>query len=269
MLQAIQLVLSLLVAVNGPQVPACDSYVGRTVSPLGFAAATRQLHSSPGKGEFETTEAFLARTGHGSAGPLILRTPIIERDTDFTYNADAQLMMVKQFAFAGEMFIHHNAIWGPSGPLWDVKAEAPNDAGASIEAVLGDRKTSLGVYRASNAFGASATVSRNLHAIDLLFDRPLGLVGFYPWFENTKPDYVIGSIPVPLAQARALKASLQTALVVLPKPPYTAHGTDHHSPTLNGPHDTVYDVNVLFADVKCGLVTTSSNQVIAAFAIAP
>jgi hypothetical protein len=130
----------------------CDAYVGSTVVPQSFASATQRYRAIPAKDEFETTSDYEKKVSGlvGTPGPLVIgKKP--EGPEYLIYDADSQALNVQSFAF-------HNTTLHMYDALKD--SGVKTDYSENLYTVISQVDRVTGTYRASNAFGASTTVSK-------------------------------------------------------------------------------------------------------------
>lgn len=240
----------------------CQSYVGKKVTPTSFDAALAMLPMISPKGEFETTIAYEART----AGAVLPTEPLIlsgqadrklwDGKTDtLQYDADAGLLTVHKFFFGLETN-HDVAEFTPQVP-------GINNS-YTVQYQLRKRDTPKGQYKGSNAFGASVTVERIDSVVDEVFERGI---------RYSESEYVgvadnastLLPVPMTIEIAKLVKATPQSAIVVVPKPPYFARGTINFAPTRQVPFDVNTTFRTIIADIQCAMVLDASNTVRASF----
>lgn len=101
---------------------------------------------------------------------------------------------------------------------------------------------------------------------DWYLARIIDQLGRAPPFPDTGPDAVIGTVPMEIAEARAIKETGMVAFVVSPQWPYYAEGTKHWQPNLNTRLDVINPIQVVVGDIQCGLLLSADKRVVAAFA---
>ncbi|MCA1807044.1 MAG: hypothetical protein LC687_04235 [Actinobacteria bacterium] len=228
----------------------------------------------PTKGEFETTDEYDQRSNAAvssvAASPLIIPVAVPEKERNgvFVYDADRQVMRVKNYAFSA-------GICPGLGCLGHDRR--------GIEAVVSETEKVTGSYVGTNAFGVKAKVVQSLRTLEVLYepkDAPKGLdsvsrIGWELDHDDAvfpKPAGVVGywypvvEFSIGTDDARKLKPNLRTVVVISPQEPFVVKGTKAPlAPTINLPSSTTVAYTLLVGDVLCGLVLDGSNKVVAAF----
>ncbi len=236
----------------------CDGFVGQSISPVSFDSVISSVSRLPReKDEFETTAQFEARVTAALGG--ILSTYIISAQFNAkyaVYDADRQMFTIKSYAIHG-VNTSWGAVFGYGSTLYNKVNYSMFDD--NVDLVLSSKETVVDRYKGSNAFRASATISKIDRNVRAIFDRK-AKSGENLFFTTT-----IAEIAANLTNARALKDSFGAAVVVKPKAPWFARGTKNWgSPTINSPRDIDENVTALIADIQCALIIDGTNTVLAA-----
>lgn len=252
----------------------CSSYIGRTITPVTIEAALARFSGLTPRGEFETTADFDARRARtiGTVGPLIIgKLPDgrsngsgqAGRGDFFQYDADRGVMRVISYAFDNSNFSHEN-IWGYGAPLH--REGDYTSRWSNVDVVITETNQTTGSYSASNAFGATRTVTRISRTISAIYDRPLPGTGAQGLFPGLGQDNVVGTIAMTPEEARYNKFTMTVAFVVMPHEPFVvASSVNQFRPTIERPTDVTVTTRVLFADIQCALVLSDRGTVLAAY----
>lgn len=235
----------------------CASYVDTTVSPQTFDQAVASVKPVAPKGEFETTDAYQGRlAAAGSSGPLIISKKI-EGAEYLAYNADKGVFEVKSYLFDNTNFSAWDTFY--YAKVTAVKAGTIGN----LDVTISSSEVATGTYSAQNGFGAKTTVTKIARTEKAIFDRETARYG-EELFPNK--DAVIGELPMSTTEAQAFKVQAKIAFVVAPKLPYVVRATyPYGETTISNPTDVTVNATVLVADIQCGLLMNSANQVVAAF----
>jgi hypothetical protein len=241
----------------------CSEYVGQTVAPQSFDSAIKGYTAIAPKGEFETTAAYEARRNAalgGSTRPLIVSKEPEDRKF-FEYDADAQRMGIKSYAFDNTGFDAWSALYSAG---YYGKLDA--DTSGNLDVVISQTQKPGGTYEASNSFGAKAVVQRIAQTTKVIFQgkAPSVFAGLFP--QADKEPYEIGYLNLSPSEAQQLKPQLRLAFVVEPKEPYVIEGTRSvGDTTVRNPTDVTEDFAILVADFRCGLLLDGSNKVLGSY----
>jgi hypothetical protein len=243
---------------------ACDTYVGQSVTPSSFDSVAQVLRTIPSrKDEFETTAQFETRVASArSSIPDTVIIPGIFSPEYVTYDADTASLRVQPFALRN-LNTDYARVFGFGTPLDGAVEYGVYD---NRDVVVFQQETSTGTYRGTNAYGASVTVTEITRLQQAIFEGK-GEGPLETLFANLRigPDPVIGTIPMGIPEARAIKESGRVAFVVSPKWPYYAEGTRYWEPNITNRIDVTNPIEVIIGDIRCGLLMTASNYVVAAF----
>jgi len=244
----------------------CASYEGQTVSPASIDTVISTVSELPAeKDEFETTEQFNARV-QASLGNLegayVVGTMFDAEHA--VYDADNQRFNIKSYAL-DNMNASWEAIFGYGRPLYE---RVKYSSFGNVDIIVSNTERVTGSYRASNAFGASATISEVSRVNVGIFDREAAY-GEDLFFRNREEgrvvDQVIGTIAADPVTARNLKDTMRGAVVIVPKAPWYAVGDKSWgAPTISNPQDVTETVSAVIADIQCALVLDGSNRVLLA-----
>ncbi len=244
---------------------ACGSYVEKTVFPVSFDEAIAPFESLKPKGEFETTAQYEARRAdalHGFRGDLIIGKKPENPQKYIRYDADQGVLNVQQWAFANSSANFWEAFYA-AGYYGKINVSTLGNVGV----VISSTDKSVGSYKASNAFGATAQVVKILRTKKSIFDHeakdPLRS-GIFPTADDD--PYVVGRLHLSVEDAKQMKHDLKIAFVVAPKEPYLVEGGRHVGDvTINNPQDVTESFSILVADIRCGLVMDRSGKVLGAY----
>lgn len=233
----------------------CEQYVGQTISPTTFDQVLATIHVPPPKGEFETTEAYEARSkGVNSTTPLIISKKI-EDPKFLEYDADHQLFFVKSYLFDNSNF-----------PAWEALNETgvPVDRYFNADLLISTSKTITGSYIAQNSFGSKTKVYKILINQKAIFDKNLSSYDEELFGKNKN---IVGYFQMKPLDAELFKKYAKIAFVVTPKPPYLFEKTfPAGKATLTNPFEFQTKLDVIIADIQCALLTTGDDKVVGAYA---
>ena len=238
----------------------CADYLGQTIAPKTFDEAIMSFANLAPKGEFETTAQYEDRKKSalaGILGPLLISKAPEDRKY-FQYDADAQKLRIITYAFQNTFFDTPSAFFVAGSKIDASTLE-------NIQVVISRVDQPTGSYVAQNGFGASARVISVKRTTAVIFDRKANFGE--PLFPTAKGSpYVVGELTLVPAEAQALKPNLKLAFVVVPREPYLIRGSKPGSvTTIQNPIDVTENFSILIADIQCGLVTDSTNKVLAAY----
>lgn len=239
----------------------CNRFVGEQVSSQSFAAVAAKLDSMPAtRSEFETTEAFNSR--QGAAAAQLPATFIVSYQPNLqylVYDADAGALSVKSYFFRNRN-TSYSDVFGYGSPF-DGKVKYGHSD--NIDVVVGETERPTGSYAGSNAYGATAIVTRIQRDTQSIWDRE---AKYGEDIFNGDAGVLLDSIPMQPNEARALKGSASAAIVFTPRWPYLAKGTKTWTPTINRPTHVTNDITVITGDIQCALLLDSTKRVLAAYA---
>jgi len=256
----------------------CPVTVGQIVEPEKPASVYKKLLAANlTKGEFETTEQYeIRKAAVGSsdlAKPIIVEAVYDPKATK--YDADTQQLMVFQYAWDnsasgwGEVFDYRGEKYGIK-----VDSYGPNHGLG-----LGQTEKTAGSYSASNAYGATTTVTKIERTVYSLFDRPgqknstdYKEKPTETWKFDGYADYSsnVGNLPntgavfvnIPIALASTTKDSMRTGVYFSPKAPYNATGDKYWAPRINRPRETTATYNVIIGDIMCAVLMDKDGKVL-------
>ncbi len=244
---------------------SCESYVGQTVAPQTFAAVVARVAAIAAKGKGETAaqvESRKAAALASASGPLVIaKEP--EAQEYFEYDAAAQKLGIVEYAFQNKYFNVKKA-FSAAG-----YGGIASETGTDFQAVIEQAEKDVASPSAGNSSGAKQVGKLQLTS-KVIYERAA------PYREDDwvvhlfasaapKPHFV-GTLPMTLAEATALRPRLKLAFVVEPKAPFFVSGRLKYGAT---PHleevDSTEDFQVLVADFQCGLVLTDAGKVLGAY----
>lgn len=243
----------------------CNSYVGQTVTLNQFNAVATTLKSMPTtKGEYETSAAFEGRVSaaRGSMPEKVI-IPGMFSANYLNYDADAGVLRVQAYALQN-VNTDYSYVFGYGTPYYErIKYSSIGNR----DAVVFQSEKAVGSYRASNAFGANATVTKIRRLQQAIFEGEQARYDEDLFVDQQKGTGAsLGSIPMSIPEAQAIKTSGKVAFVVAPKWPYYAEGTHVWDPTISNPRQVINPIQVIVGDIQCGLLLTGANRVVAAYA---
>ncbi len=261
-----KLMISLVVAVAAAataEAQSCDQFMGQTVAPVSFDAATAGLGKLTPKGEFETTAQFEARRAASAGsirGPLIIEKAPEDRKY-LEYDADAQVLRLKSYAF-------HNTDLGTWNMLYAAgyNRKIPASTSSNIDVAISSIDKVVGSHEAQNAYGAKAQIAEIERTIKGIFEREASFTDrdLFPAAKDS--PYVVGAIPLTPAEAMALKPTMRLAFVVVPKEPFLITGTHKvGKTTIANPREITERFSLLIADIQCGLALDRGGKVLGAY----
>lgn len=243
----------------------CLSPIGSTLLAKSFDQVSAGLPKpTQPKGEFEATADYDARLG----AALSKRTQVlVARPVDvqtypapLEYDADRQGFKVRATAFDWA-----TTDWSIALRVGEPKGVRP-DSLYNVATVINRSTKSVGSYKGTNAFGATASVTKLSRHTDSIWVRPAKGKDDTMFGANGS---VLGVIPMQPVEAKASKAKIKFALAITPKPPFLVSGTGlGSSPTFSDRRqipDSLDFFRVLIADVDCGIVLDGSDKVLAVY----
>lgn len=243
----------------------CRSYVGQIVPVQQFLTIAATLKALPTvKGEYETTTAFEARVA--AARGTMPETVIVQgifSPKYVNYDADAGVLKVQAYALRN-LNTDYAYVFGYGSPYYE---KVKYSSIGNLDAVLFEKESATGSYSASNAYGAKATVTKITRLQHAIFEGAAQRYGDR-LFLDEKPgvEALLGTIPMTIPEAQALKASGKVAFAAKPKWPFYAEGVRKWEPTISNPSDVNNPIKVIVADIQCGLLLDASNKVVGAYA---
>jgi hypothetical protein len=238
----------------------CSEYLGKTIEPEAFAKVAEELCAIGPMGEFETTAQYQERLKKAAPRGLRIIGKAIEDTKYLQYDADAGVLKVQAFALQNKGFGFKDAF---SVSKAGVKAETSGNVAVVIESV----DTPTGTYEAQNAYGAKVQVLRVTRTVAAIFDRGASTSFAYePLFRDTLADSQIDRLKMSPAEAQAERPKLRAAFVVQLKAPYFVRGEmKPYDVTIRNPRDITEKFQVIFADIRCGLLLKGDGKVIGAY----
>lgn len=241
----------------------CDAYVGQTVALDVFDTVAAILKAIPSeKGEYETTAQFEARLAEAKKAlpeRVVIQGLFSSKYAD--YDADAGALRLKAYAFRN-LNTSYRDVFGYGTPH-NGKVYYGFD---NRDVVVFEEETQTGSYTASNSYGASTTVAQITRLQKAIFEsveRNSRNDLFLDQVQGT--EAWIGDIPMTIPEAQAIKSSGKVAFVAQPKWPFYAEGEKRWKPSISNPRDVSNPIQVIVADIQCGLLLTEDDKVVAAF----
>ncbi|RYD86058.1 MAG: hypothetical protein EOP84_00360 [Verrucomicrobiaceae bacterium] len=249
------LIVSALLALPASAQEACEDLVGKTIQTSGFEATTKPFAKLPPKDEFETTEQYETRLAQATSGlPTTLFIPVPFSAEYAPYNADKQQFEIDSYAVVN-LPIDWISVFSVTEPF--------QDHGKDIGMFVEQQEKPTGSYQATNAFGTKAKIVKVTTTTSLIHDRrdkdylsdilpKRGYTEKVAWNLAATPD-----------AARQLKGKLRAAVMIAPKAPYFLELSGHtRPPTLSLPIEESPKYRVLFADIRCIVITDDRNEVL-------
>ncbi|MCA8897864.1 MAG: hypothetical protein R3C00_04620 [Hyphomonas sp.] len=229
-----------------------------TEAPVTAAELYDTLHDrNVAKGEFETTAQFEARKAQSAAPPQALVK--VEVDSrKFIYDADNQVFRL----FVPEL---QTTASYRNGYIPKEMKDILGDYryGKPVELLASEEETGSREYEASNAYGATTSVTERSFDSDVIFDnkgRKRLASGDDLFQERAEYETAYLEIPVPLADAPAVKGNLSLVALVQPRYPFTLENRYRIEPTREYPTDLQTHYMLAFADIQCiGVLDGSTN----------
>ncbi len=241
----------------------CSQYLGQQVQLTEIETAISMFSSMKPKGEFESTAQYNKRIEEQKKS--MPNTLIIHKVPDdrgyIKYNADSQKLQIITYAFniGG---VRSYAVLDPGKPLHGIIKRGTTN----IEVAISKEDAITGTYEGTNSYGATTTITNISRIQRGIFDKKAERIGDGLFPAADEKPHIAGEIPLNPQQARELKQTLQLAFAVRPKFPYIGFGKSYTPPpTMQDPRKIDLSVEILFADIQCGLVLDEENKVLGAF----
>ncbi len=259
-----------------PPAPTFTTIVSEMGSPVTFDSVFAQVREIPRfKDEFETTSQFEERQAVARADCeklYLIETPV---DDEYArYDADKQILVVVTYALTNTRASSDelNAAFGYGSELRKSGQELGfSTISSNVMWALPRERRNVGTYDGSNAFGATATITKQEGVARGVFERE-GKYKENVWVEAPEPYKYGKETPEPVAfeikadpsTAKALKeGGLRAAILVSPAPPFYVTGVDTFSPTLRAPYDRKTDVRYLIGDIQCAALYDANGKLLA------
>lgn len=202
------------------------------------------------KGEFESTAQFEQRKAANRAtGPVLVSVDIAPEAV--SYDADRQAF----FIYMGQLEsteMYFDDYWRPDEIkklIGTLGHNPPMSIKASETVVQTDS------YTASNAFGATTTVSVQDRTYGILFEERGGSGFSRPQFnifdKRGGKGLITIDVPVPAERAPELKGKIQFVALAEPKAPYAITFENHESAKIDRPRDETSIFQIVIADIQC------------------
>ncbi len=242
----------------------CDAYVDQIVVQNSFSSVVSTLKALPTtKGEYETTAAFEARVAVARGTmPETVIIPAIFSSKFVNYDADTGVLKVQAYALRN-VNTDYSYVFGYGSKYYE---KVKYSSLGNREVVVFESETPTGTYVASNAFGAKATVTKVRRLDQAIFEGEQGNYNEKLFIDQMPgADALLGTLPMSIPEAQAIKTSGKVAFVVQPKWPFYAEGTNLMEATISSPLEVTNPIQVIVADIQCGLLLTGGNKVVAAY----
>ena len=259
-----------LLAIAGLAIPTvssaqtCETYVGQVVTLNSFDAVAESLNAlSKEKGEYETTVEYEARIAsvRGEIPERVIILGIFSPD-QVEYDADVGALKVSAYAMRN-LNTSYRPVFGYGTPY---DGQISYSLGSNRDVVVFQNETITGTYRASNAYGASTTVTEITRLQKAIFEAEERNYGDGLFVDQTEATGAwIGSVTMTIPEAKAIKSDGKVAFVVAPKWPYYAEGERRWEPRIDRPRDIKNPIQVIVGDIQCGLLLTANDTVVSAF----
>lgn len=241
--------------------PSPDLLLGPAISAEDYFTAM----SGPAitKGEFETSAEFEARTA-AVQRPAASLVVIDTSPENFKYDADSEAFQFR---------IYNLETSGLYRTSYTLAGTTPNFGGYNygdpVDLKLKRIDTRRGEYLATNAYGAETSV-REVESVEyLIFDNKgrKKMTTTDDLFSERKSFEMTNlSIPVPRADAQAVKEGLMMVAYVVGREPWTIESTTRSKPTRDVPIDLRMSFRIAFADIQCVGVRNAESELIAHWA---
>jgi hypothetical protein len=248
----------------GSPIIGCPTYIGQTVTLNSFDSVVTSLKAIPtGKGEYETTAAFEARVATAKGGmPDTVTIPGIFSAKYINYDADTSSLKIQAYALRN-LNTEYSYVFGYGTPYY---GKVKYSSLGNRDVVVFEKETSNGTYVAANAYGAKVTVTKITRIQKAIFEGEHGRYNEDLFVDQKKGvDALLGSVPMSIPAAQALKEKGKIAFVVKPKWPFYAEGIRHWGPKIANPTDVSNPIQVIVGDIQCGLLLNPANKVVAAY----
>jgi hypothetical protein len=254
---------ALLLIASGPSAGGiCANYVGRRVAVTAFDEIRSGLPAIVDRSPYESTADYrrrLAEAPPGAQEPLVIRHIARQQGEGLSYDPDRQILRVFASAFGlGEINFSNIPSLRPD----DARADNFTDA---IGFVVSAKDTGQDTYEATNAFGASVTVTRTKRRVDAIWEAP-GRLG-QSQFVGGKAFRPVAELRLSPDAAREIVEGGSTAILFVPRAPFQASGTSILEASLSRPKERVDTINVIIADVRCAFMLDRSGSVLRAFEV--
>ncbi len=166
------------------------------------------------------------------------------------YNADTQAFEVYRSLF------NSNFPFSLAYGMSDIDIEFFGDGGYynRVELEISRSSKIIGTYEASNAYGATTTVTEYHIVSKLVFDnKGRHRMGAGDDLFEERKEYASRTleIPVPLADAPQTKKTLEMVALIDPKEPFYTTLRYYDTPDMEYPTEKNGDAIVLIADIQC------------------
>ena len=215
------------------------------------------------KGEFETTAQFEARLAARTAPPKsVVR---LEVDAErFLYDADNEVFQLYSFALAPN--VSYGLIRTMSADQKELFGDIYYSDPVQLQAF--SSSDSIGTYEASNAYGATTTVTRYEEKTKIIFEdkgryRKTGADDLFRTRNSFEANIL--TIPVPIEHAPSIKPELKVVSLIEPKAPYYENLEHHTSPDMKYPSERDNEISVLVADIQCIGVLDGDGNLLASW----
>jgi hypothetical protein len=139
-----------------------------------------------------------------------------------------------------------------------------------------EKEETVDQYDANNGFGARTTVAvMSRHSIGVFENRQqVPSINSLPeeWESDTyvtkwsdlagsNIDYPAVTVSITPAEARTLKDEMRVGIVFSPLPPFAVSGSITEEPTYQYPVRVNWDVDLMFGDISCAVLTDADGVV--------
>ena len=241
---------------------ACTHAVGDVVKMLSPAMVAEQMSElTLVKDEFETTEEFNARQKatleQAPNGTIVVEATY---DPEYAkYDADAERFLIERWA------------WHNIGGRFDDSVPSVSSYERDLHAIgLQHVEQVIDTYKGSNAYGKEVDVAKILRNVYGLFDKK-ATKGAKTWIFDFKEsgNYADGTnkapgvfLPVPRAQAKALKTDMRFGIAFTPKKPFLFKGKGYYGATTDRPTEIDVEVSSISGDIECAVITDAKGTVL-------
>ncbi len=241
----------------------CTHAVGDVVKMLSPAVVAKQMSEyAVVKDEFETTEEFNARKKLALEN-IPNGTMIVEatyNPEQVHYDADNERFLIAVYAWDNI-----------SGRFFDSVPSVSAGISNDLYAIgLRSEEKIIETYKGSNAYGKEVDVTKILRNVYGLFDRK-STKGAKTWIFEFKDrgsilddGYIANGVflPIPRAQAKALKTDMRVGIAFTPKKPFIFKGEGYFGATIDRPTEIDVEVSSISGDIECAVITDAKGTVL-------
>lgn len=243
---------------------SCESLLNTQIAPVSFEAAARSLTggASLTKDEFETTAQFeerLAAARSGMPSSVMVSLPVDMEQ--ISYNADTAAFDIKTYAVANLGADWFSVFYG--SPYYTTIGSGISSGSNALGVVLSSEDNATGTYTGKNGYGAEWEITEVTRELQIIFEGKARNYGS-TLFQSNAGSAPVWSLPIPVEEARAFKANIRAAALIVPKAPYYFENTQGSTAriTVQNPRDLTLESHVIVADIQCVVFTNETNNVV-------